>query len=95
MSKKLDQMSPKEIRERGRELLRLAQQKEKEVQQRQLVKLGEIFRREIEGRWLTPWSTLQKELEDLLGVPVERPSWSFSVGGQGGAQAPLVEVQND
>lgn len=95
MSKKIEQMTPQQIRDRGRELLRLAQQREREVKQRQLVKLGEIFKREIDGGWVTPWPTLQKELEDLLGVSVEQPAWCFDAEGQGGAKAPLVEVLND
>ena len=94
MNKKLGQMSPKEIRERGRELLRLAQQKEKEVQQQQLLRLGEIFQREILGGWATPWAELQRELEELLGVLVQQPPWCFEAGVQGDALAPLVEVDN-
>lgn len=93
MSKKIEQMSPREIRERGRELLRLAQQKEAEIRNRQLVEIGKIFQREIQGGWGTPWSVLQKELENLLCVPVLFPAWVFEAGVQGGAQAPLVEVQ--
>jgi hypothetical protein len=94
MSKKIEQMTPQQIRERGRELLRLAQKKEQEVKQRQLIRLGEIFQREIKGNWGTPWPDLQAELQDLLGVPVEQPAWVFDAGGQGDAEAPLVEVVN-
>jgi len=93
MSKKIEQMDPQQIRERGRELLRLAQQKEVEIRNRQLVKLGEIFQREIQGGWATPWPVLQKELEDLLCIPVGLPRWVLEAGVQGGAEAPLVEVQ--
>jgi len=95
MSKKLGRMTPQQIRERGRELLRLAQQKEREVKQRQLARLGEIFQREIQGNWATPWADLQLELQGLLGAPVQPPAWGFEAGGQGGVQAPLVEVKND
>lgn len=90
MTKKIDQMTPEQIRDRGRELLRLAQQKEKEVKQRQLVRLGEIFQREILNSWATPWPTLQAEVETLLGCQIAFPAW----GGQGG-NAPLVEVKNE
>lgn len=93
MSKKIEQMTPQQIRERGRELLRLAQQKETEIKNRQLLKIGEIFQREIQGGWVTPWQLLQKELEDLVGVPVGLPAWVLGAGVQGGAEAPLVEVQ--
>lgn len=93
MSKKIEQMDPQRIRERGRELLRLAQQKEMEIKNRQLVEIGKIFQREIQGGWVTPWPDLQRELQDLLGVPVERPAWGINAGVQGGAQAPLVEVK--
>ncbi len=95
MSKKIEQMSPQQIKERGRELLRLAQQKEKEVKQQQLARIGEIFQREIQGNWGTPWPELQKELGELLGAQVPTPAWGFEVGVQGGTQAPLVEVLND
>jgi len=88
MRKKLEQMTPQQIRERGRELLRLAKQKEEEVRNRQLIQIGEIFQREISNSWATPWPSLQAELEDLLGCQITPPSW----GVQGGAQAPLVEV---
>ncbi|WP_281184690.1 hypothetical protein [Trichlorobacter lovleyi] len=94
MSKKIEQMNPQQIRERGRELLRLAQQKETEIRNRQLVQIGQIFQREIQGGWVTPWRDLQKELQDLLGVPVTSPAWGFNAGVQGGAQAPLVEVDH-
>lgn len=94
MSKKIEQMDPQQIRERGRELLRLAQQKETEIRNRQLVKLGEIFQREIQGGWATPWAVLQVELQDLLGAPVVSPAWGFDAGVQGGGQAPLVEVDH-
>ena len=90
MIKKIDQMTPEQIRERGRELLNLARQKEKEVQQLQLVRLGKIFKREIQTVWATPWPELQSEIEALLGCQVVLPNW----GARGGV-APLVEVKND
>jgi len=95
MSAKLGQMTPQQIRERGRELLRLAQQKEREVRQRQLVCLGEIFQREIVGGWVTPWPDLQHELEDLLGVDVGQPAWGIKTGGQGGVLPSVEEAKND
>lgn len=91
MTKKLDQMTPQQIRARGRELLRFAKQKEEEVRNRQLIKIGEIFQREISNSWATPWPTLQAEVETLLGCQITPPA----LGGQGGAQAPLVEVKNE
>jgi hypothetical protein len=81
MSKKLGQMTPQQIRERGRELLRLAQQKEREVRQRQLVCLGEIFQREIQNGWTTPWPVLQKQLEDLLSEKIDPPVWGIKAEG--------------
>jgi len=84
MSKKLDQMTPQQIRARGRELLRLAKQKEEEVKTRQLVRIGEIFQREISNSWATPWPTLQAEVETLLGCQITPPSW----GVQGGRSSP-------
>lgn len=92
MIQKIEKMTPQQIRERGRELLRLAQQKEAEIKNRKLLKIGEIFKREISNSWATPWPTLAGELQDLLGDPVAPPAWGFGAGVQGGAQAPLVEV---
>lgn len=92
-SQNLGAMTPQQIRERGRELLRLAQKKETEIRQRQLIKLGEIFQREIQSGWATQWPNLSVELEAILGFKIEPPAWGFSAGVQGGAQAPLVEVR--
>ena len=91
MTKKIEQMTPEQIRDRGRELLRLAQQKEKEVKQRQLVRLGEIFQREISNSWATPWPSLQTELENLLGRQVAPPDW----GTKGGVNALLGGGENE
>lgn len=93
-SQDLAGMTPDQIRERGRELLRLAQQREIEIKNRQLVKLGEIFQREIQGGWPSDWTTLAAELEGVVGSKVEPPNWCQAAGVQGGA-APLVEVKND
>lgn len=95
MSKKIEQMTPQQIRERGRELLRLAKQKEEEVRNRQLVRIGEIFQREIRGGWITPWPELTTELEAILGCNIEPPQWGLVTGIQGGGQAPLVEVTGE
>ncbi|MGE3548988.1 MAG: hypothetical protein AB7I29_03705 [Geobacter sp.] len=91
MSKKLEQMTPQQIRERGRELLRLAKQKEEEVRKRQLIEIGEIFQREISNSWATPWQKLQFELQSILVCKIEPPRW----GGQGDGKAPLEDVSND
>ncbi len=95
MSKKLEQMTPQQIRERGRELLRLAKRKEEEVRNRQLVRIGEIFQREIQAGWITPWSELAVELEAIMGCNIEPPHWGLVTGGQRGVQAPLVEVSSE
>lgn len=68
-------MTPAEMRQRGRQLIQAARQKEREVQQRQLVALGEIFQMEIKAGWATPWPALQAELEGLLGGKISAPSW--------------------
>jgi len=88
-SQSLTQMTPEQIRERGRELLRLAQQKETEIRQRQLLKIGEIFQREIQGGWATDWPTLAAELEEIIDGKIEPPAW----GVQGGGSAPLVTAK--
>ena len=89
----LGAMTPEQIRERGRELLRMAQQKETEIRQRQLLALGQVFQREIQGGWPSTWDQLAEELEAILGVLPAAPNWSFSAGVQGGGSAPLVEVK--
>lgn len=93
MSKNLEKMTPQQIRDRGRELLRIAKQKEEEVRNRQLLKIGEIFQREIQSCWVTPWTQLADELEVIMGSKIEPPPWGLNAGGQGSAQAHLVEVQ--
>ncbi len=92
-SQNLGAMTPQQIRERGKELLRLAQQKEKEIQQRELVLLGEIFKREIQAGWPSDWGRLAAELESTLGAKIEPPRWGFVAGVQGGA--PLVEAKEE
>lgn len=68
-------MTPEEMKQRGRQLIQAARQKEKEVRNRQLARIGEIFQREIKGGWATPWPALQAELEGLLGGKISAPSW--------------------
>lgn len=80
-NQKIENMSPEQIRERGRELIRLAQQKEIEIKNSQLVKIGEIFHREIQSGWPSSWAQLVQELEPILG-PVATPSWGQTLGGQ-------------
>lgn len=89
----LKQMTPEQIRERGRELLRLAQQKETEIRQRHLLKIGEIFQREIQNGWASDWPTLAAELEEILGAKIEPPQWGIAAGVQGGGSAPLVTAK--
>lgn len=93
----LSDMTPYQIRERGRELLRLAQQREVEIRNRQLVRLGEIFQREILAGWPSHWADLAAELESILGSKIEPPNWC-KAGVQGGA-TPLataeLEVNDD
>jgi hypothetical protein len=91
MTPKIDKMTPQQIRERGRELLRLAKQKEEEVRNRQLIRIGEIFQREILNSWATPWPSLQTELENLLGRQVAPPVW----GTKGGVKALLGGGENE
>lgn len=89
----LSKMTPTEIRERGRELLRLAQQKETEIKQRQLLAIGGIFQREIQSGWRSDWPTLSAELEKIQGTKIEPPLWGFVAGVQGGGQAPLPSAE--
>ena len=79
----LTTMNPEQIRERGKELLRLAQEKEKEIKQRQLIALGEIFKREIQAGWPSAWERLADELESILESKIEPPHWC-QAGVQGG-----------
>ena len=89
-SQSLAQMTPEQIRERGRELLRLAHQKETEIRQRQLLQIGEIFQREIQGGWPATWEQLSVELESIIGCKIDPPQWGVAAGVQGGGSAPLV-----
>ena len=78
---KIEDLTPEQIRERGRQLLRLAHQKEIEIKNGQLIKIGEIFQREILAGWPAAWADLAKELEPILG-PSSPPSWSQTVDRQ-------------
>ena len=75
MSKKIENMSPDQIAARGRELIRLAKQKETELRQRQLTQIGEIFKREILSGWTSSWEVLEAELESAIGIKISRPRW--------------------
>jgi len=91
-NQKIRDMTPGQIRERGRELLRLAQEKEKEMKNRQLIQIGEIFQREILAGWPTSWPDLVHELGPITG-PFPTPLWGPSLGGQGGGEAPLADSE--
>ncbi len=75
MNKKIETMPPDQIAAKGRELIKLAKKKETELRQRQLLQIGEIFRREIHSNWSTPRDVLLAELEPILGTPVVLPNW--------------------
>lgn len=76
MSKKIENMTPNQIAARGRELIRLARQKEAELRQRELLQIGQIFQREILSGWPSPWDELQQELELIIGQKVTEPPWN-------------------
>lgn len=90
-NQRIRNMMPEQIRERGRELLRLAQTKEIEIKNRQLVKIGEIFQREILAGWPLLWADLAQELEPIIGRSIPSPLWGPAQGGQVGGEAPLMD----
>jgi len=75
MNKKINHLTPDQIAARGRELIRLAKRKEAELRQRELLQIGEIFKREILSDWASAWETLQSELEQIVGQKVSTPNW--------------------
>lgn len=75
MGKKVKNMTPDQIAAKGRELIRLAKKKEAELRQRELVQIGEIFKREILSGWSSSWETLRSELEQIVGQKVPEPHW--------------------
>jgi len=82
-------LTPEQLRERGRELLRLASEKEKIIENNRLRKIGEIFSREIKSGWSAAWPDLAAELEPFFGS-IPPPPWAFTQGVQGG-EASLAE----
>jgi hypothetical protein len=90
--KKNEGMTVEEMRRRGRELMRLATQKEAEIRNRQLIQIGEIFKREIEAGWPTSWEDLAEELESIFDAKIGQPAWSMK-RVQGGGNAPLVSAE--
>ena len=79
MGKKVENMTPDQIAAKGRELIRLAKQKEAELRQHQLVQIGEIFRREIQTDWPSTWESLSAELERIVGKKVSEPRWGQKI----------------
>lgn len=90
MKRNSTDMTPNEMRNRGRELIKLAAQKEQEIRNSQLLQIGKIFDREIRANWSTPWEQLEVELRAILGCTITPPAWGFTWGVQGGGDAPLA-----
>ena len=88
----INQMTPNQIRERGKELLRLAIKKEADLKNQELIKIGHVFRREIKAGWTSPWPVLAQELDSILGFTPGAPNWCLeALGVQGGVEAPLAD----
>lgn len=76
MGKKIETMTPDQIAAKGRELIRLAKQKEAELRQHQLLQIGQVFKREMLSGWPSTWDGLQSELEQIVGQKVPEPHWA-------------------
>ena len=75
MNKKINHLTPDQIAAKGRELIRLAKQKEAELRQRELQQIGKVIKREILSDWTSSWEKLQSELEHIVGQKVSEPHW--------------------
>lgn len=72
---KFNKKTPDELIADAKMLLKIARERAKENQQRQLLRIGIIFHREIINGWSTPPQLLSTELETILCVKVEFPVW--------------------
>jgi len=78
MAKKIKKMTPAELVEHGKQLIKLAREKEVELKRKTTLELGKVLARELSNNWATPWVQLSMELERITGEKVVLPEWSYN-----------------
>ncbi|OGU05372.1 MAG: hypothetical protein A2X82_09070 [Geobacteraceae bacterium GWC2_55_20] len=75
MKLKISEMSPAEIAEEGKRLIKLAREKEAELKNKTTLALGLILNREIDNSCATSKAELEAEIEQVTGKKADLSGW--------------------